>query len=83
MPCTPFNDGKVRGTVCTRGRRHPCRYPGCTKPMTKRCDYPDMTRSSRTCDKGFCDEHGVNVGPNRDHCWKHAGEPMQQGELTL
>lgn len=84
MPCNHVKVGDNVAIICTRrGPRRLCKHPDCGAWVTKECDYPVPERRSRTCDTGFCDQHGVNVGPNKDHCWKHAALPAPQEELTV
>lgn len=64
--------GLGAGFVCgSRPRRHPCSHPGCTNTGTRQCDYP-LGENGRTCDRYVCDGHATPIGPNLDHCPRHA-----------
>ncbi len=68
--------------LCGPRQRVPrCQHPDeCQKDALFQCDFP--TRPGKTCNKGFCAEHGRNVGYDQDHCWKHARhEAVQQRQL--
>ena len=80
MPCErrDLGDGRF-AVVCTRGRRSPC--VSCGRPATLLCDYPVAGTKRGTCDRAFCRDHGVNVGPDRDYCLAHAEHARKRGEI--
>lgn len=84
MPCHHIKIGEGDAIICIgRGPRRRCKHPDCSAFVTKECDYPVAERKSGTCDLGFCDAHGKNVGPNKDHCWIHAALEAPQEELAV
>lgn len=59
-----------------------CKFPdGCLKEAAFECDFP--TRPGKTCNLGFCKDHGRNVGYDQDHCWKHARHAAAQQRLLI
>lgn len=51
----------------------------CMAPSSIRCDFP-MVVGGRiiTCDAPVCEQHAVQVGPDRHYCQRHAKEPRPQ-----
>lgn len=77
MPCETVKVGGNRiAVVCSRGRRKWCAF--CHKrPAVKLCDFPVVVGDighTRTCDAEICAECATSVGPDRDHCPKHASK---------
>jgi hypothetical protein len=77
MPCTVVRlpDGAA-AMVCSRGRRHSCRY--CARVATLRCDgkLPDGKR----CNAWICADHATHVGTDLDlcaHCQEREHAPTQ------
>lgn len=78
MTCKPFEQGGMRGIVCTpraRGRR--CRF--CDRDAAYLCDFG--TRPGKTCSAPMCVLHALAVGPvetDLHHCPDHRNEPHQE-----
>lgn len=43
----------------------------CDFVVGKRVEMGDPM-GDRTCDAPVCERHRTTIGPNRDHCWRHA-----------
>lgn len=66
----------VTGFVCTSGpapKPKPCHR--CGKPSAYLCDF--AVRKGKTCDRACCVACRVNVGPERDLCFDHAGPRLR------
>jgi hypothetical protein len=67
--------GKQRQRRCSA----PCEHGmGCSRPGSIQCDY--QVAVGKTCDAYVCRAHATSVGPEIDHCPKHAGR--QAGLFT-
>ena len=50
----------------------------CARISVGLCDYPagqTLGGTPLTCDAPICEKHRTRVGPNRDHCPRHAKQP--------
>lgn len=73
--------GIVAHVKIAKPRRRRCSALGrlgvrCDRTGTLQCDY--QVAVGRTCDAYICGQHAVSVGPDVDHCPKHAN---RQGGL--
>lgn len=63
-------DGTVM-IIC--GGRHTKRCYYCSKPATSLCDWKVKEHKSGTCDRPCCDDHTVQVAPEKHLCQFHRG----------
>jgi hypothetical protein len=78
MPYVQLPGGIVAHVKMAKPRRRLCCATGCTTASTKQCDF--AIGAGKTCDAYICSAHATSVGPDIDHCPKHAGR--QAGLFT-
>jgi hypothetical protein len=75
MPYVALLDGTIAHVKMAKPRRRRCNAVGehgirCSRNGTLQCDY--QVAVGRTCDAYICGQHTTSVGPDVDHCPKHA-----------
>jgi hypothetical protein len=74
MKCDRFDLPGGMGTaiICSRGRRAPCKTPGCHHVAVALCDWPlGGPNYGKTCSRGMCAKHRHSQGEDKDFCEGH------------
>lgn len=103
MPCEPIditlqNGRRIRGIVCSRGRRpvkvKSCQERDCTDPGKYLCDFPinaagqarldagEVIPEDLTCSRRSCSTHVTEISADRHHCPRHT-PARAVGQLDL
>jgi hypothetical protein len=83
MPYVQLPGGIVAHVKMAKPRQRRCSAIGehgvrCSRPGAFQCDY--SVAIGRTCGAYICRQHAASVGPDLDHCPKHANR--QAGLFT-